>query len=119
MRGEGFGNCDGCDRRTDVVRFRGRALCRGCLMADEIPARIEDHMAYESPLALAAELIDETAIGYGSTGDFKKALDRALIKHGIAHTAADAKAALFAGADDGNAAKRARWKAEDQEEAAT
>jgi len=88
---ERIGACDNCDRVEMTARFRGRDLCRRCLLADEIPARIEDHAGYTGPLGYAGEMVDDAALGYGNTKEFHAALDRALVKHGLNKTQQDLK----------------------------
>ena len=108
-------NCDGCKFVMMCSRRRDEWLCRICLIGDEIPARVEDHSGYRGPLAFAPELIDKTSLGYGETRPFLKALDRALVKHGLDVNQQEMKDALWAGADDSKHAQAKRWKAEEQE----
>lgn len=107
--------CDGCGFVMMCSRVRGKLLCRLCLNGDVIPLDIEDFAGYRGPLAFAPEMIDKTSLGYGETRPFIKALDRALVKHGLDVTQAEMKEALWAGADDSKHAQAKRWKAEDRE----
>ncbi len=41
---EKTGACDGCGEKADLTRFRSLWVCRGCMLRDEVPLALEDHM---------------------------------------------------------------------------
>lgn len=90
-------HCEECGAAGRLWRFRGQWVCDACVLSDEIPPRLEDHMRGFGALGDDSRLDGECSLDYGEKGSFMKALDRALEKHGLAKTKQDLKAEMFAG----------------------
>lgn len=116
-RGERVGTCDDCGFELHVTRFRGQWLCRQCMYADEIPCDIADHMSGSCALADHGRMDGAAPSGTLSwSTPFSRALDAAMKKRGWGMTQGEYKNSLFAGANDGNAARIKRWATEFERE---
>lgn len=107
--------CQKCNRADDVlVWYRRQWICGPCLNGSLEPLRIEDFLRGSGALGDDGAMPGECALEYGE-GSFHGKLDRRLKKHGLNISRGKLKASLFAGADAGKAAKKARWDAEEGE----
>ena len=96
---ERIGVCESCGQELKTARWRGKRLCRECMIGDEIPCRLEDHMGYTGPLADESRLDEVVPFGILSwSSPFSQQLDKAMRKEGWLKSINDLKDEMFAGA---------------------
>ena len=104
------GRCSGCGREEMTATFRGKRLCRSCMIGDEEPLRLSDYLVGTCPLGNLSGMEGEVPGGVGAGSAFSKKLDRSMKRNGFAYD--DVRLVYGAGAADTQAEKEADWKRE-------
>ena len=108
--------CDGCGKHRMSTRFRGRRLCRECLLEGEIVPRVEDFVVGTCPLGNLDDMDCAPPKGITFGTKFAKQLDAAMKREGWDISPDNYRDMVIgAGADDGQHAQHKRWAAEEHE----
>ena len=106
--------CDGCGKVEMSTRFRGRRLCRECLVNGETVPKVEDYITGTCPLGDVdgIDMAPPKGITFGTK--FAKQLDAAMKREGWDISPDDYRDMVIgAGADDGQHAQQKRWASEE------